>query len=144
MSLCAICPEPGHCCRVIRLNGGTKPTDQVRTIEEAEEELAHYNRVVLLRGGPFDHLLPFRPLYKDSRGRWVNWCPNLDLETGRCNDYKHRPFACQNYQPGCDRNCVWHEPIYVSNTDGVLKDPEDQEPEPWTTLEDLCREASEW
>lgn len=101
MSVCDSCPEPGHCCRYLMLNGGNFPS-RGGTIEKAEAELR--------ADRPFGPPLPFHPLFKRSDDIWVLWCPNLDLKSGRCLDYANRPGCCSDYEPGTDRLCILHEP----------------------------------
>lgn len=104
--LCDTCLDPGHCCRFISLAGGTFGAN-CETPEEVEALIAGHNETYLPPGtGP----MPFRPLLKRSDGVWVFWCPNLDRETGRCNDYENRPFACSNYAAGSDPLCVHYWP----------------------------------
>jgi len=100
MSVCDTCPIPGHCCRYLVLNGGYFPP-RGGTIERAQ--------AALRADRPFGSPLPFRPLFQMSDGSWVLWCPNLDLKTGRCNDYENRPLACSDYEPASDPLCVLHE-----------------------------------
>lgn len=85
------------------LGGGSYGRD-CETIEQVEQLISHSDELVL--GPP----LPFRPLFRRQDGIWALWCPNLDLKSGRCNDYANRPMCCSEYEPGTDRLCVLHEP----------------------------------
>lgn len=103
ISPCETCPVPGHCCRFLTLG---YLAEHAETVEEAEREIAKFN------AGPsreYNGFLPFRPLFKASDGTWRWWCPNLNLTSGRCDDYENRPYACSSYQPGTDRLCVLFE-----------------------------------
>lgn len=54
--------------------------------------------------------MPFHPLFKRAMdGAWLWWCPNLNRETGRCDDYENRPFCCSDYEPKTDGLCVLYE-----------------------------------
>jgi Fe-S-cluster containining protein len=110
MSACDTCSIPGYCCRHFRLNGGSFASE-VDTIEEAEALIAEQNSMRVDHPIPSmpgaGNVLPFRALYKASTG-WIWWCPNLNRETGRCDDYANRPETCRMYDPGIDANCTVH------------------------------------
>lgn len=106
MSVCDTCPVPGHCCRSIVLGGGSFAKHET-TIEGAERFIRLAENVA---GNP----LPFHPLFRGEHPTqgpyWVWWCPNLNRETGRCDDYENRPMCCSDYEPMTDELCVLHEP----------------------------------
>lgn len=105
MSACAICPDPGACCREFKLektfdarapradvqkwvdrvkdsDGNSFPFDAVRSVEDDADE--------------------DRP-----RVRWVFSCRKLGSD-GRCTIYDERPHPCREYEPGRDGLCVLH------------------------------------
>lgn len=107
MTACDTCPQPGHCCRSIRLNGGAFAIDE-DTIDGAIGAIAEVN---IRRVGTTQKPIPFMPLFKmtGERKGWLWWCPNLSTKTGRCDDYENRPEACTDYEPGHDGLCVLYE-----------------------------------
>jgi Fe-S-cluster containining protein len=95
MSLCDTCHTPGRCCRVFHLKTTSGSYGEGETMLEVMSKLAMWG-------------FPFMPLFKlRSTGQWRFWCPNLDLKTGRCNDYENRPKLCAEYAPGQDDLCVY-------------------------------------
>jgi Fe-S-cluster containining protein len=107
MSLCDGCPQPGNCCKQLRLF----------TPEGA---------LTVWKGGALAamarHNLPFQPLELISEtvvttpgdpdfGRtyqeWFWSCPKLGAD-GRCTIYSRRPDLCRSYKPATDFLCVFH------------------------------------
>ena len=110
MSLCDICPRPGHCCTGLSLGGGD--FGRFKNGLEVLVEIAGY-----IRWGEDTNtvdLLPFMPLRRNEFGMWNFWCPNLTRE-GRCGDYENRPFACRHYQPLDDGLCAQHKNLITRN-----------------------------
>lgn len=100
------------------LNGGSFPSAAAETIDEAQVEIDAMNANEAELSTRVNGFIPLRPLHRLSNGRWVLWCPNLDVKTGRCNDYDNRPVLCEIYKPGSDRICVVSTD-HQANYDGI-------------------------
>ena len=101
MSLCQVCPEPGHCCREIVLyeDGGFVPFKYKRETWQADAA-ADMER----------QDFPFVPvtIEEDLGDGMVSvkfTCPKL-LD-GRCMIYASRPQLCRDYVPGGGGICVF-------------------------------------
>jgi Fe-S-cluster containining protein len=121
MSLCAWCPEPGHCCKDFFLqssNGGERDSngryiygsnfcfwkgdrDGRLARQDAERELFR-------RGLPYS-VADIAREGRTKRGHsWVMFsfnCPKLGAD-GRCQIYATRPDICRRYLPGQDALCL--------------------------------------
>jgi len=111
MVLCQICPDPGRCCRSLRLY---KENDDELTFwrESWQEDVAAKLRTA---GLPF---VPERVVetYKvddatdeDFGREYVTLrfrCPMLS-PSGRCSIYASRPELCRNYRPNEDALCAF-------------------------------------
>lgn len=101
MSLCAICPEPGHCCKKFSLQGAFLFEDWQADLEE----------VLRVGGVPFFRLHSLGPIVRDDiDGQdYVSVflsCTNVS-ENGRCGIYESRPALCRKYVPTTDGLCVF-------------------------------------
>ena len=105
MSLCNVCPDPGHCCKImeITLPGEGEPYKEpslalanARFVQIPQVAVGHsYNGCVLFE------------------------CPLLSDE-GRCTDYENRPKMCgENYPPMLDGLCVFYGRIH-ENEDAFI------------------------
>ena len=116
-TLCAICPEPGFCCRAFGLEDNTGgPTYWLDELPAAAEcDLRE-------SGLPFT-VASISAVHTDENGRqYVTCrynCPHLTT-SGRCSIYADRPEACRNYQPGSDPICVLSK---KANPPSPLPDP---------------------
>lgn len=103
MSLCAVCPVPGMCCKEFSLFRGTEIMFPLETWQKDAEEY-------LLR-----HNLPFKPIkIEQVLGRNPYYvtlrysCPKLTPE-GRCGIYQDRPEVCRKFVPGSSALCCFHK-----------------------------------
>ena len=106
MTLCGMCPKPGHCCKNIYLtkqSNGEPPTYWADTWEEdARARMTEY-------GYPF---LPGRIVhtYTSDEGReyvTINYdCPKL-TDAGLCSIYEDRPKLCRQFVPESSPLCVF-------------------------------------
>lgn len=99
MTMCAVCPKPGHCCHNLMLS------------EDGED-------IVYKNGTPFEEIaaklraenLPFEPLAVfEDHGETFSCtykCRNL-LPNGLCGDYLKRPQLCRDYAPLDDELCIF-------------------------------------
>lgn len=94
MSLCDVCTRPGRCCSGFVLNASW--ANDVTALE-ALAGLASCDPLNRDDRAPA-YGLPFLPLYKDPKGWWRFWCPNLGRD-GRCGDYENRPQVCRDFVP---------------------------------------------
>ena len=108
MSLCDECVNPGRCCVGINLNGGHFLWDCVTPLEVLVKLAGACAYAPDLGEDTVEVGLPFMPLWRNSKGDWLLWCPSLRRD-GRCGDYEHRPFPCRQYPPGRDRLCAMYE-----------------------------------
>lgn len=107
MSLCSICPKPGHCCHGFVLQGESNSAVSTEWEDSWREDALARMR---------NNDLPFLPfemcdgLSKDENGREYGWvrltCPKLI--NGRCSIYETRPTVCRTYVPGESGICVFH------------------------------------
>lgn len=104
IDLCAHCPDPGLCCRGIKLYSGlgARSLGGAETVLEGLVWLAtvHHEDPWMGHQG-----LPFLPESRDADGGWSLSCPRLTPE-GRCGDYENRPRLCRTYEPGRDAPCA--------------------------------------
>jgi Fe-S-cluster containining protein len=105
MQLCAICPEPGHCCRRFFLNwaGGEELTFWKDGWKAAALEAMHS------LGLPFEPFEIRQTFTTDDGIEYVTVhfnCPKVTAE-GRCSIYESRPETCRRYRPGSDGLCVF-------------------------------------
>src|ERR1700730_13625623 len=102
MTLCSICPDPGHCCRNF-------DSTLVYWDDADPEEVKRYMEFVAGEPMPWIPLGP-GPRKFDQQGRkyshWKFDCPKLDAH-GRCTIYASRPRACRSLVPGSVGVCVF-------------------------------------
>jgi len=106
--LCGSCPDPGSCCRDIRLwsgndhvfGGAVTRLDALvalATVEHSDPWMGNVG-------------LPFVPERRDADGMWVLSCPRLTPE-GRCGDYEGRPTLCRSHVAGLAEPCGMRMPV---------------------------------
>lgn len=102
MTLCSICPKPGHCCKSFTLFtlDETEVTFWRDGFEEQAKEYA-----------PFVPTIQAEYVSKETGEPYVSvrWsCPHLTGQ-GRCGIYETRPVICRRFLPG-DKSqlCVFH------------------------------------
>lgn len=105
MSACAICPEPGSCCREFKL-------DRWFPRQAARQEVQDWIAKLKDSDGRDHPFVAVEPLEEDVEAggrevRWVFRCPELRAD-GRCGIYDERPYPCREYQPGRDGMCALH------------------------------------
>ena len=100
-SLCDKCRLPGRCCSGFGVNDRY---NRLTTLEVLAD------LVSIDKNSTGNWLgLPFVPLYRTPKGKWLLWCPLLD-SNGRCSIYEDRPmYPCVDYKPGQDLLCVMHD-----------------------------------
>lgn len=91
-SPCDTCRHPGRCCVGFAITAVPRGLTGLEAMAWIEE---HTNQP-----------LTYMPLFRDRGGVWRWWCPLLDVKTGRCGDYEHRPSMCRSFEPRQDALCA--------------------------------------
>ncbi len=114
MSLCNICPDPGHCCRGLVLTSDEKTdvtTANGTLLYPAEEGVWAVHAYMV------KHDMPFQPVEIEKTYRikgklynsWTLNCPALGRD-GRCGMYERRPENCRNFEANTKtEGCVFHK-----------------------------------
>lgn len=99
-SFCAICPDPGHCCRKFYFHR-TYWKDE--GLDAAQSELNSWNSPFIIKD--------WQPqTFKADSGREyagvICSCSKVTAE-GRCSIYENRPRTCRVFAAGSDPLCVF-------------------------------------
>ena len=95
--LCAVCLEPGACCKKLNLSGGPRSALGEHVGSPMSFERAEH---IALKVG-----IPFRPSEQRADGTWL-WTCNQLTDEGLCGIYESRPALCRSFAPGQDPLCV--------------------------------------
>jgi Fe-S-cluster containining protein len=127
MSLCGICPDPGHCCQSFQLIAPSPETTGERSFWESswrEDALAFAQNEL---GLPFEPSAIAERFAHDPEPyvTVLYSCPKLQAD-GLCGIYEDRPNLCRRYVPGSDSICamkgIVSTPYHGDSTSEVAKD----------------------
>lgn len=103
MSLCEICPKPGHCCSnfFLRQDGQAFTAWKTSWQEDAQAFLDE-------RGLPFTPDLLDQETEGDEGIYGVPIFSCVHLQNGRCSIYSDRPNVCRIFIPAASSLCVMY------------------------------------